>query len=1316
MRRFIFTILFIVAFSCILYAEIIDETGSFAGFVYGEEPATEYDGWITHLTKKIAREDWNVYAPFVRNGIDFPFGTYRTADELELEQWDEVCSYFIQGNYATADAKIAEYGFPYQVVRFNDTDTGRLYYMLRETLDMTLSDDQGTPETTDDVVGGWNYSWGLYVVRPDAPLPIVVNFVHPGDDYMVPPLVVKAFTDWDAKYMMMSGTSREAEWSEGVNYTNDRSDSDPSRNPDHPFNKFYVQACNEIRTSFNCLEYSVQLHSYDWGSNTHFGVSNIQLSAGPGQDFPSLPIRDHSSRKRDVVNMTDYLVYPANTIGFHDPVYVTDYYTVFYNEALAPFCFCDGVHDDVSVTNRITLPGAAGNVQFFHTNDGHGKYEVVNRFLHVEMDELPYCYPQTEFYWKWFYGFDVLTGTFDMSNRFTYSYMYYSPFIEALGVALREAIALEDDLPVDTPTNFAVLSLESTIINLGWTEVDCYDFDTYEILYALTPNSLTPYIRNKDNEFSLAAAKITTYALDYLDQGATYYIRIRAKDRNGNSSEPSEEITVYMTGLADIVYDEEDAIMSLDRSITLKWNAENQSPNLLGYKVYRSRIGGATVQVASYETSTELQRTGETQSFTYEENSPENYREYEYYIAMCDGVNEYPHSRRLAGSARPMYVLTLTKSDGTSPVSTTVGFSPFASDGLDTTPPYDIVLGTTANHQIRVFRPDIWVSNSAGNLQQARLTREIKREFDMNNGYKSFYIRFRSNLGDVRVALADINVGRQERILWEVEETLENIDLRTSAFNYTATVGEYVTFLLHIGHMQPVPIVTNAEEISNRMYTSGERIDLSFGTRFSTWLSHFVVKIANATSELVINSNVSPNETTLSYSIPANMTMHDASIIFIAHCTDGTVIEYPVVTRLGIVPPTTTISFAAYDNFVANPFPANPLVMSTLGIEGNLYNLVEGNWFDSNQMDFSTGYLLRANTDFSQAFSYDIVREPTSISVSAGWNLVPNPFMHDFSIYDLRFSIGGGIYTYNELLRNNILLPYVRVLRGGVLTDTDEVRALEAFLLFINLRQNVTISIEFTPYQQNSDFTSDYFAWQSSFGVRFQNDDTISDAVVVSVVNSTPRPNDFIYQHGPKSVTLPGGMSFYLKETTTDTEKYHNRTIGRMSEEEPLYAEIPFTLEIPSIQPLVFESSIVADEGLFYNAMIVLDGIAYNLPLIGYTPTSTTIDGLIHIENAAPTIDKVTTPINLSVYPNPFNPVTNIAFSIPNDTFVECAVYNIKGQRVKTLTSQYMKGGNHILSWNGVDTAGRAVGSGIYFVAISPQGQNRLVKKVTLLK
>ncbi|MEA2095568.1 MAG: chitobiase/beta-hexosaminidase C-terminal domain-containing protein [Candidatus Cloacimonadota bacterium] len=85
-------------------------------------------------------------------------------------------------------------------------------------------------------------------------------------------------------------------------------------------------------------------------------------------------------------------------------------------------------------------------------------------------------------------------------------------------------------------------------------------------------------------------------------------------------------------------------------------------------------------------------------------------------------------------------------------------------------------------------------------------------------------------------------------------------------------------------------------------------------------------------------------------------------------------------------------------------------------------------------------------------------------------------------------------------------------------------------------------------------------------------------------------------------------------------------------------------------------------------------------------------------------------------YPNPFNPQTTITFLIMIESNIELTIYNIKGQKVKTLINEIIPVGDHSVIWNGVDEVGKSVSSGVYFYKLIVNKKTEDVKKCLLLK
>jgi FlgD Ig-like domain len=89
---------------------------------------------------------------------------------------------------------------------------------------------------------------------------------------------------------------------------------------------------------------------------------------------------------------------------------------------------------------------------------------------------------------------------------------------------------------------------------------------------------------------------------------------------------------------------------------------------------------------------------------------------------------------------------------------------------------------------------------------------------------------------------------------------------------------------------------------------------------------------------------------------------------------------------------------------------------------------------------------------------------------------------------------------------------------------------------------------------------------------------------------------------------------------------------------------------------------------------------------------------------------------NLTNFPNPFNPTTTIQFSLQTNSKINLSIYNIKGQRIKTLIHNAFAKGSHSIIWNGNDENDKPVSSGIYYYKLNVNGKTKAIKKCLLLK
>ncbi|MBH50063.1 MAG: hypothetical protein CMG69_04840 [Candidatus Marinimicrobia bacterium] len=85
-------------------------------------------------------------------------------------------------------------------------------------------------------------------------------------------------------------------------------------------------------------------------------------------------------------------------------------------------------------------------------------------------------------------------------------------------------------------------------------------------------------------------------------------------------------------------------------------------------------------------------------------------------------------------------------------------------------------------------------------------------------------------------------------------------------------------------------------------------------------------------------------------------------------------------------------------------------------------------------------------------------------------------------------------------------------------------------------------------------------------------------------------------------------------------------------------------------------------------------------------------------------------------FPNPFNPETNLRFTVPSDnSSVSLNIVNVRGQQVRTLVSSAVSSGEHVLSWDGTDSNDIPVSAGVYFCVLEHYS-GKEIQKIILLK
>jgi hypothetical protein len=83
-------------------------------------------------------------------------------------------------------------------------------------------------------------------------------------------------------------------------------------------------------------------------------------------------------------------------------------------------------------------------------------------------------------------------------------------------------------------------------------------------------------------------------------------------------------------------------------------------------------------------------------------------------------------------------------------------------------------------------------------------------------------------------------------------------------------------------------------------------------------------------------------------------------------------------------------------------------------------------------------------------------------------------------------------------------------------------------------------------------------------------------------------------------------------------------------------------------------------------------------------------------------------------YPNPFNMSTTIRFQINTNQHIKISIFDVNGRIVNTILNSKVAAGNYKITWNGKNTTGNEMASGIYFARVSVSNYISTLKLVMI--
>lgn len=1281
-----------------LVSAVTVETGSMRGFLFGSEPACAYDNWISHMAEGIAIPNYNLYAPYDKqtNG----FGDFRIATTSDLLYWNNMLDLFCAGDYEGAQAILSSNGSPFQVVQFNDTDTGRTYYILRELPNMMYYDDNGTPEEYDDESGAFTYGWGLFIHNPQASKPIIITVPHPCDDFPTPMTGLLALNIWDAKYLMINGACREVRWTNVPPYTNSKSLSDPTRNPGHPFNYAYKKFADKIRVEDNWREFSVQIHSYDW--DRHPGFANCQISAGNPRPCPNLPIRDLSPLKRDLINSGSHLMIPANTIGIHQDVYLNDFYTV--NYSTHDFIFEDGEHS-YAVNDQLDLPAYTQNQQMIYTQTGTTDYDVYDPFFHLEMDELPNCYEQTENSYHWFYGWNAADRVWEMEFLFARFLDYYGRWVYDLNPILVDMFQMDDGQTPPAPSNLAVHNQSLTSVTLSWQKSHGFDFESYEVHYATQPIGLANYqVYSRANNAFMASPDCEMITVPNLANSNTYYFRIRAIDKNGNVSALSNEVNTILAPANVTSF----FAWGLENTVRLYWQVNGQTNNQ-GFRIYRRDADSNYTLVDSWLTNPALVNpTGS--SFEWWDANVANGNEYTYKISSTNAQDiEFFYNYPVNAAPRPIHTLTISNSSGT--LSDLVRFSanPYATDGSDSY--WDISKNNPGPtpYVWNAFWEQYWGNTGT------QLSREIKGDYDPGAEIKTWILRTRSDRIETLSLTASESFGRSEKLYLQDGSTYHN--LLAEPYQFSNANSNVRTMTLFWGNMQPRVTISQME---NRVFQGGNNINFSWNYQYPFLIDHCELSVISASDSLLISASIPPSQYNFAWMVPSSITeMQDCRFVVDLVSLDGTRARYSPSYHFSLLPQMILAYNEPGFKMRSNPWLNTDISIAQVFGASQAYELApDGIWDETQDFDFGNAYCVHSDDVHFYSNTAPIQSEVYYLDLVPGWNFIPNPHLCAYDLEDLSFTLGGQLYRFGEMLSQESISPAVYVYRDGNYEPVSRIEPWEACFIHYNGSLELVPQIRFYPFFNGPGILSP----APAFKLRVALADSYSGVIELGLHILASDAYDFRFDL-PKAPFLPilNGSSLWIHHANADSSAAWNL----FSEYRPPFSEpeqaqyYNVRLNLTSADPQTFSFTNIG-AGDQWQILFMLNDVPYyvNCPqeIVWTPPAAGLYEGYIRVSNYQVGLeDLIQSPISaLCAYPNPFNPDVNIAFNLALSDDVSVEIYNIRGQKVRTLHRGKLSGGNHNLRWDGRDGNNRGVASGVYFARIQTKKDIKTIKMMMM--
>ena len=168
-----------------------------------------------------------------------------------------------------------------------------------------------------------------------------------------------------------------------------------------------------------------------------------------------------------------------------------------------------------------------------------------------------------------------------------------------------------------------------------------------------------------------------------------------------------------------------------------------------------------------------------------------------------------------------------------------------------------------------------------------------------------------------------------------------------------------------------------------------------------------------------------------------------------------------------------------------------------------------------------------------------------------------------------------------------------------------------------------------------------------------------------------------------------------------------------------------------TVLPLVEQMGLSFESGQWQRISIPLADLELTDAYLSWVRLTGDVEGTFYIDDmrlVPEAVPEVPTAVEMSEgevvpsgyslsqnHPNPFNPETTIRYDLPEAGAVRMCIYNVSGQRIRTLADGESSAGNHSVTWDGRNDAGRDVASGVYLCRLAA-GEFSALRKLVLVR